>query len=61
MLNNQLRLHPAGVPTLVRNLLSHMGNSPIFSDGKVMKKYDRNTKKSEEIRVKSEEWKQNAI
>jgi hypothetical protein len=47
MLNNQLRLHPAGAPTQVGNLLSHMGNSPKFSDCKCRKK-------SEEIKDKSE-------
>jgi len=38
MLNNQLRLHPAGAPTQVGNLLSHMGNSPKFSDCKCREK-----------------------
>jgi hypothetical protein len=61
MLNNQLRLHPAGVPTQVGNLLSHTGNSPIFSEGKAMKKYDQNTKKSEGIRVNNEEWKKKGV
>jgi hypothetical protein len=49
MLNNQLRLHPAGVLTQVGNLLSHTGNSPKISDCKGRGKMEKLKSKMEKI------------